>query len=168
MAHIHSFPPITSSNSRVLILGSVPSKVSLQLNQYYGHQRNLFWDFIEQFLKIKREIDYSERIIMLRKHGIAVWDVIKICTRTSSLDSDIDNSTIETNSFNEFLLKHPKIKTICFNGAKAESVFYKHVLPTLKYKGKINFIRLPSTSPANASIPISVKLKEWKAVLLND
>jgi len=167
MTHIHSFPPIVSSKSRTLILGSMPSKVSIELNQYYGHPRNNFWKFIQECIGVSRDLDYTERVIQLKSHSIALWDAVKICTRTSSLDSDIIDSTVKANAFNELFKKYPKINKICFNGAKSESIFFKHVMPTLAKKEILKFIKLPSTSPANASIPLEKKLNDWKAALSN-
>ena len=45
--------------------------------------------------------------------------------------------------------------TIFFNGAKAEKTYLQHVHPGLpeRFAG-IRLVRLPSTSPANASITV--------------
>ena len=163
--HIHSFPPIADQRASVLILGSMPGKVSLREAQYYAHPRNLFWRFMEELLGISREAPYSERCGMLIENRVALWDALKTCTRASSLDSDIDDATLVPNDFASFLRVHPQIQTICFNGAKSESVFRKRVAPTLgRALDGIELQRLPSTSPANASVPLAVKLEQWRAL----
>jgi hypoxanthine-DNA glycosylase len=97
---------------------------------------------------------------------VAVWDVLQACTRSSSLDSDIDDSSIVTNDFTAFFREHPEIRRVFFNGAKAESVYVKQVLPKLPPENAaLTRRRLPSTSPANAGMSFQQKLKAWAAVL---
>lgn len=165
MSYIHSFPPISNRHARVLILGSMPGKVSLREAQYYAHPRNLFWPFMEEIFDISRAAPYFARCGMLKENGVALWDTLKTCTRASSLDSDIDDATMVPNDFSSFLLLHPQIRTICFNGAKSESVFRKRVAPTLgRSLDGIELQRLPSTSPANASVALGAKLEQWRAI----
>lgn len=163
--HVHSFPPVATAASRLLILGSMPGKASLEAGQYYAHPRNLFWEFMARCLGVDRDAPYAERISMLRAEGVALWDVLKSCTRTSSLDSDIVESSIVVNPLSEFLRSHPTIEIVYFNGAKAESLFTKRVLPDLEPDNGLGFQRLPSTSPANASIPLATKLRTWRTAL---
>ena len=86
------------------------------------------------------------------------------CTRESSLDSDIVESSIVPNDFASLLARHRRIGTICFNGAKAEHSFRKYVLADLPEEREIEYHRLPSTSPANASIPYAEKRRAWQVV----
>ncbi|MGY8770771.1 MAG: DNA-deoxyinosine glycosylase [Pirellulales bacterium] len=165
MSHIHSFPPIASADAKILILGSIPGKASLQANQYYAYPRNAFWKIIEQLYDINADQSYQQRCTELKQNQVAVWDVLKSCTRTSSLDSDIVESTIAPNDFTSFLSDHPQIESIYFNGAKAEQSFTKHVLPNLSEPAtKLAMVRLPSTSPAHAAINFEGKLKAWRTV----
>ena len=98
------------------------------------------------------------------EQGVAPWDVSRTCTRLSSLDSDILEASIVPQDFEAFLRAHPRIGVIFFNGAKAESVWRRHVGQTLPDDlAAIPTSRLPSTSPANASIPYPVKLWQWRA-----
>jgi len=163
--HVFSFPAIATPTSRLLILGSMPGKASLEANEYYAHPRNLFWDFIAGSLGIERDLPYSERVSALEAAGVALWDVLKSCRRTSSLDSDIVTSSIVVNPLAEFLESHSAVETVCFNGAKAESLFRKHVLPDVERRAELSCRRLPSTSPANAGIPLATKRRQWSAAL---
>jgi TDG/mug DNA glycosylase family protein len=164
-AFIHSFSAITKENVRSLILGSMPGKASLVAKEYYAHPRNNFWKFMQSLKNIQLSVPYEMRCKQLADSGIALWDVLKTCTRTSSLDSDIVESSIVANDFEGFLSKHSNISTIYFNGAKAEQIYLKYVLPKLPVKlAQIKTVRLPSTSPANASIPLDVKIKQWSVI----
>lgn len=163
--HVFSFPPVATRTSRLLILGSMPGKASLAADQYYAHPRNLFWDFIAASLGIERDLPYPKRVAALEACGVALWDVLKSCRRTSSLDSDIVTSSIVVNPLAEFLESHPAIEAVCFNGAKAEALFRKHVLPDVAYRAELSYRRLPSTSPANAGIPLATKRRQWAAAL---
>jgi TDG/mug DNA glycosylase family protein len=162
---VHSFPPISDPASRLLILGSMPGKASLRAKQYYAHPQNAFWRIIASLLALDPAAPYEVRVEALRARGIALWDVMKSCTRESSLDSDVVESSIVPNAFPSFLRSHPRIRTVCFNGAKAEATFQRYALPKLGALGDLAYYRLPSTSPAHASLPFEKKLAAWRAVL---
>ncbi len=159
---VHSFDPISDAASRVLILGSMPGNVSLRAGQYYAHPQNAFWKILGALFDFDPRAPYEGRIARLREHGIALWDVMQSCVRETSLDSDIEEPSIVSNPFEDFLRDHPEIRTICFNGAKAEASWRKLVLPQLPQTGDIAYHRLPSTSPANASIGYDDKFKAWE------
>ena len=166
MLHIHCFAPIEDSRSTVLILGSMPGKASLQAGQYYAHPRNAFWRVMGDLVGAGVALPYESRVRRLKSCRIALWDVLKSCTRKGSLDSDIDESSITPNDFISFYQAHPRIAHIFFNGAKAEACYRKHVLTSLSDKFKsLPCQRLPSTSPANASLSYKQKLKAWRIVV---
>jgi TDG/mug DNA glycosylase family protein len=165
MTKIYSFLPLQADSAERLILGTMPGKVSLAAQQYYAHPRNNFWHIITALLKLPPTLSYAERCTALINCRIALWDVLRVCVRSSSLDADIDESSLEPNDFRTFLATHPHIRHIYFNGAKAEALWKRHVQPQLPAKhAAIATLRLPSTSPANASIPLAEKLKQWRAV----
>ncbi|MDH4396143.1 MAG: DNA-deoxyinosine glycosylase [Limnobacter sp.] len=157
---IYSFKPITSPNATVLILGSMPGVESLRAAQYYAHPRNAFWPIMGELAGAKPHIPYAERTRILLEAGIAVWDVLQSCVRPGSLDSDIESSIVVPNNFTAFFASHPHIRAVFFNGAKAEECFRKQVLPTLE-NFSIPCKRLPSTSPAHASLRFAEKLQVW-------
>lgn len=164
MSYIKSFAPIEDSKANILILGSMPSKASLLAKQYYAHNRNSFWPIMGDLIAASPEQPYKLRIQILKTNGIALWDVLASCTRKSSLDSDIDKTSACPNNFESFLSTHPNITEIFFNGATAEKYFNKLVLHMLK-PNLISYIRLPSTSPANAVMTYNQKLNAWKTIL---
>lgn len=155
------FPPIAKPNATILVLGSMPGQKSLEENQYYAHPRNSFWPIICELFNSDKNLSYEQRKQLLYDNKIALWDVLKSCYREGSLDSDIDPSTIEANDFKSFFMKHPKIKNVFFNGAKAEQLFKKEVLNSLN---NLKYYKLPSTSPAHAAVTKDQKLLEWKII----
>lgn len=165
VARIHSFPPIASKTSRVLILGTMPGEASLRQRQYYAHPQNAFWKIIGGIVGFDPTIPYQDRVDLVQSAGIAVWDVLKSCVRVSSLDSAIDASSVVPNDFARFLAEYPRIERICFNGTKAEALFMKHVRPRLAANPDVQHLRLPSTSPANASLSLSQKVRAWQAIV---
>jgi TDG/mug DNA glycosylase family protein len=166
MTNIRGFQPISRPDARTLILGSMPSRESLVQQRYYAHPRNSFWPIVSSLFEFTGN-DYQQNADQLMQNGVAVWDVLKTCFRTGSLDSDIDDSTIVTNDFQQFFTHHPDISRIFFNGAKAESVYLKHVLPKLDgAAAEFKLQRLPSTSPAHASISFEQKKDAWRVIMV--
>ncbi len=152
------------SEPRVLVLGSMPGAASLAAGQYYAHPRNLFWPLVETLFGIDREQSYPDRCDALNAAGVALWDVIARCDRNGSLDSAIDDKSVRANDFASLFRAHPSIRHVAFNGRKAAQTFERLVLPTLNEDRPEPHI-LPSTSPANASIPFATKLSRWRVLL---
>ncbi|MEX0617743.1 MAG: DNA-deoxyinosine glycosylase [Pseudohongiellaceae bacterium] len=165
MPQVRSFPPVSDKQATRLILGSMPGKASLIANRYYAHPRNHFWRITGSILNIRSGLSYGERCAELVRRRVALWDVLSACTRPGSLDSDIIEASIIPNDFETFLQAHRGIKAIYFNGAAAEKIYRRHVLPRLgaEFTG-IPLTRLPSTSPANASVSLEVKMERWKLI----
>ena len=166
---IHGLPPIENPSARILILGSMPGEASLRAGQYYAHPQNLFWRILGEVVgdgsdESLRDAPYSDKLRMLVAADIALWDVIASCHRKGSLDSDIAPDSLQPNDFASLFAAHSKIERVLFNGTKAEASFRRHVAPSLGAR-TIRYMRLPSTSPANASIPCARKIAAWRAAL---
>ena len=160
------FPPIASVDARILILGSMPSRESLSRQQYYAHPRNAFWPLITAMLEADDRLDYPARCSLLREHQIALWDVLAGCEREGSLDSAIRDDSIEVNDFAGFFDRHQRIRRVFFNGARAQQEYRRRVLPTLPGPAReLELLRLPSTSPAMASLSREEKLRAWSEIL---
>lgn len=165
-AHLRSFAPIANENARVLILGSMPGKASLAAGRYYAHAQNLFWEILGGITGAAPGLPYAARVRALKSSGIALWDVLESCAREGSLDSAIDDATMRANDFVSFYRVHPRIDQVFFNGAKAEACYHRHVLHLLADVVVMpEYHRLPSTSPANASMSRAYKHKVWKRAL---
>lgn len=166
MPQVQSFPPIADAKARILILGSMPGSASLAAGQYYAHAQNLFWRILGEVDGAAPSSPYAARARALKTCGIALWDVLASCAREGSLDSAIDDASVSVNDFASFYRSHPGIAQVFFNGAKAEACYRKHVLPVLADGlGPQQHRRLPSTSPANASMSRAYKLRVWKRAL---
>ena len=165
MSPVHSFAPLSNPQARVLVLGSMPGLASLRLQQYYGHPQNTFWKIVGEVLGFDPALAYELRTAALVERRVALWDVLASCVREGSLDADIDDATVVTNDFAAFFETHPQIVRVCFNGAKAESVYKKQVLPQPGTQRVIDYVRLPSTSPAHAGMTLAAKLSAWAAGL---
>lgn len=159
------FPPIIGHNPKILILGTFPGKESLRKNQYYAHSQNGFWHILCKLLKISPESSYEQKKEALIKNKIALWDVLKACERDGSSDQAIKHHTIQVNDFNNLFTRYPSIKFIFFNGARAEMEYRKRVIPTLNNHQNHKYCKLPSTSPAMASLTREQKYRRWAEII---
>jgi hypoxanthine-DNA glycosylase len=166
-ARVASFPPQVGPGCRVLLLGTVPSRKSLEMRQSYAHPQNLFWPFMGALYDAGPELPYAERIERLHAAGVGIWDVLKHCERPGSLDSSILVGSEVPNDIPGLLDAHPTIEAIALNGAKAQQVFARRIGPAIRpgRLDRIALLALPSTSPANASIPKGEKLERWRELL---
>lgn len=139
----------------------MPGIKSLQDQQYYAHPQNAFWKIMSALFDMPIET-YPQRVKLIKDNNLALWDTLKCCVRTGSLDAAIEADTIEVNDFADFLKKHPKVTHIFCNGAAAAKTFNKHIMPRLTRD--VITAQLPSTSPAHAGMTFKDKLKAWAAV----
>lgn len=156
---LHGLPPIVGDAPRVLILGNMPSAMSLASGEYYGNPRNAFWRIMGSLYGFAASAAYPERASALTSHGIAVWDVLRSCRRVGSLDSAVERDSMVPNDFGAFFTAQPSLERVVFNGAAAEANYRRLVgSPPLPY------VRLPSTSPAQ-TMRFQGKLSAWRAAL---
>ncbi|HSB98242.1 MAG TPA: DNA-deoxyinosine glycosylase [Spongiibacteraceae bacterium] len=164
MAAVESFSYIANPNCHTLILGTMPGTASLARQQYYAHTRNAFWRIIGDLFAIDPRADYADRILQLAEKNIAVWDVLQTCVRKGSLDAAIETESIVPNDIAGFLTKHQSIQRICFNGGTAAKLFRRHIQSTLTAHSHIDYLPLPSTSPAHAGMSYADKLQAWRLI----
>lgn len=159
------FPCSANKDAKVLILGSMPSRKSLAVSEYYAHPQNGFWPIMGELFGFDAGLPYGERLARLRAAGIALWDVAHQCVRPGSLDSAIEIESVIANDFESFFAEHPEIRAIFFNGRKAGDLFRRLVLPGLpeQYR-QIERQQLPSTSPANAGMSRAEKHERWEII----
>lgn len=160
------FAPCACDDARVLILGSLPGRQSLQLQQYYAAPQNAFWRIMAEITGVPAEADYEARVAGLLARRIALWDVIESAHRPGSLDSSIDRRSLVVNDFASFFARHRRIERVCCNGGTALTLYERLVLPTLDAEARsLPVIALPSTSPAYASMRFADKRRRWLAAL---
>lgn len=134
----HTFPPIFDKNSRLLILGTVPSVKSRENDFYYGHPKNRFWKLMAILCGEETPVTKEEKTEMLLRHGIALYDVVEKCTIVGSSDRSIkDVVPVDLAPILEQTGNIP----IFANGATAEKLYRKYLFP----KTGISAVKLPST-----------------------
>ncbi|MBY0465091.1 MAG: DNA-deoxyinosine glycosylase [Burkholderiales bacterium] len=173
---LHGLPPLVDVQTRVLVLGSFPGVASLRALQYYGHPRNHFWpimagvfngflgsaacsDLFDSYQKCCSAVPvgYAERCKWLLAHGVGLWDVYGSCQRQGSLDADIRQPQV--NDFAHILALCPHLQLIAHNGGES----FKHARHT--HVLGVPVVKLPSSSPANASWSFERKKAAWTAAL---
>ena len=166
MKLLQGFAPVARPDAHILILGSMPGVASLDANQYYAFARNAFWRIMGELFDAGPELNYPSRLQILTSSHIALWDVIRTCRRSGSLDAAIVDDGMISNDFNGFFEQHPLVRRVYFNGRKAANLFKKKVLPGLE--GEFECATLPSTSPAHAASSYADKLKAWSVIRSGD
>ena len=154
----HEFEPIFDEQSRILILGTLPSVKSREGQFYYHHPQNRFWKVLAQICKTQTPETIAEKKAMLLSNGIAIWDVVQSCDIIGSSDSSIKNVTPADLSV---ILKKAPVKTIFLNGGKAWELYQKYC----KEMTELPVVKLPSTSPANAAWSLEKLVTVWKEEL---
>ncbi len=152
---LQGLPPVIARHSRLVILGSFPGLASLVAQQYYGHPRNQFWPLLGALWGVDLlALPYEQRLAEIRRRGLGLWDVYASCRRQGSLDSAIEEPVF--NDLASLRRRAPALQLVAHNGgesARAMKQLQALGLPVLK---------LPSSSPANASWSFDRKLAAWR------
>jgi hypoxanthine-DNA glycosylase len=162
---VRGFAPVAAADARVLVLGSAPSVISLQLGEYFGNPRNAFWPLMAELLGRPAGEDHAARTRMLLEARIAVWDVIARAERPGSLDASIVAASAEVNDFAGFFAGHPGVRAVFFNGRTARAFWDRRVAGRQDLPGGLTLTTLPSTSPANAALTRAQKAEAWRQVV---
>ena len=154
------FPPVFNKRTHTLILGSFPGEASLHAAQYYAYPQNQFWRLLEAIIhEPLTELPYSQKLVCLLDSGFGLWDVIANARRVGSLDSNIREHT--RNDLLALVDILPRLETIAFNGGTAAKIGIKALEERAQ---RYRILRLPSSSPAHASLTYSQKLESWRAL----
>lgn len=151
----HTLKPIYNNNSKVLILGSMPSVKSREIGFYYAHSSNRFWPIMENLFNVKLNT-IKEKEQFLYDKGIALWDVFGSVHINKSSDSSIKNTKL--NDINS-LIKNTQIKVIFCTGKTA----YEHLIK--QFNTNLPIIYLPSPSSANAQKSIQELVNDYNIIL---
>lgn len=149
-------PPVIARTTRLVVLGSFPGAASLAARQYYAHPRNAFWPLLAAMWGVDLiALPYARRLAVLRERGLGLWDVYASCRREGSLDTAIEDA--QANDLASLRRRAPGLRAVAHNGG--ESARFMRATAALG----VPVVRLPSTSPANASWSFDRKLAAWRA-----
>ena len=154
----HVFDPVFDSESRILVLGTMPSPKSRELGFYYSHPRNRFWPVLAEIFGEEIPKTPEEKTDFCLRHKIALWDVLKECDIEGASDSSIKNAVPNDISI---ILNSADIKAVFATGTTAAKLHKKFIEP----ETNIPAIALPSTSPANAKVKFEELCEEYKIIL---
>jgi hypoxanthine-DNA glycosylase len=147
--------PVIARDTRLVVLGSFPGAASLAAQQYYGHARNHFWSILSALWDVDLiSMSYARRLAELRSRGVGLWDVYAACRREGSLDSAIEDARF--NDLADLLRRAPRLRAVAHNGGESARAM-KHTAAL-----GLAVVKLPSTSPANASWSFERKLAAWR------
>jgi len=154
----HTFEPIYDENSKILILGSLPSVKSREQGFYYGHPQNRFWKVLAKLLEWKEPVNVEDKKKMLLENRIAIWDVLESCDIQGSSDSSIKNPVAADIPG---LLNKTKIEKVYVNGTTAGKYYKKFVLPLTGMEAEV----LQSTSPLNCRYNMERLVENWSIIM---
>lgn len=156
--HTHEFAPVYDEHSRILILGTFPSVKSREQQFYYGHPQNRFWKVLAALTESPVPSTIAKKKRLLLQNHIAIWDVIQSCDIIGSSDTSIRNVVPADIPL---VLAKSHIQTIYGNGAKACELYNRYLLS----KTHMPIVKLPSTSPANASCSLENLIESWSVLV---
>ena len=158
MKVIHNIEPIYIKDSKILILGTMPSKISRENNFYYANPNNRFWKIISKLFNIEFKDNNDKKEFLLKNH-IALWDVIKSCDINGSADASIKNVVVNDI---DLIIKNSQIKNIYCTGKISHKLFIKYFPQYISIT-----TLLPSPSSANATYSLERLIREYENVKLN-
>ena len=160
----HPFKPIIFEDSEILILGTFPSIKSFENDFYYGHPKNQFWKILALIFNENEPNSIEEKIKFLKKHKIALWDVICECVREKGNSRDDNLKDIKPCPIEDLLKKYSNIKKVAITSRLGEKIIKKHFKHS-PFSILHSPLYLPSPSPLNARIKLNEKAKIWKNLL---
>lgn len=160
--HARCFPPIVTPETRLLILGSLPGRQSLAVQQYYAHPRNQFWRLMGEVVGTDlAALPYERRLDQLVAHNIGLWDVIGEATRPGSLDTRITGAL--PNDLATLMASLPMLSAIAFNGQTASRIVRHQLFSGTPPVALNAILDLPSSSPAY-TLSYLKKARSWHAL----
>lgn len=161
----HTIPPVWNSESRILILGTMPSPKSREAGFYYMHPQNRFWNvmgevFNEELAPANTD-PITERRDFLLRHHLAMWDVLASCQIEGAADSSIKNAI--PNDFTQ-IFEGSNIHHVFCTGKTAFALWKKYCAALYEEHFNLTVHFLPSTSPANAQWSKERLVKEYKVI----
>ncbi len=156
---VHPFEPVFDRDSRVLILGSLPSVRSREEGFYYSHPRNRFWKLLAALFGESEPETIEEKRALALAHRVALWDTVKSCEIAGSSDASITN--VVPNDLRP-ILAAADIRAVFCNGGTSYQWYNRLLRDELGREARL----LPSTSPANARWTAEMLTEAWKRAIL--
>ncbi len=154
----HPLAPVYDDNTRVLILGTMPSPISREEGFYYAHPRNRFWQVMSILLCEPLPKDNSGRRRMVLEHGVGLWDVLKSCSISGAADSSIRGPVANDVAT---LLAASHVQAVFTTGQTAYRLYTRLCFESTG----IPAVALPSTSPANCTCGLDELVREYAKIL---
>lgn len=154
-------------NPRILILGSLPSDISIESQEYYGNPQNLFWRVMAGVFNVSVPFSYQSKKQLLADNNVVLWDVYASAIREGSLDSNIKGGKF--NDIAKLLRDNPTIDVVITNGGKAESAFSRYVrshraeLPTDREIRVGNF-KSTSSMVRSSGWTLEMLIEQWSNI----
>ncbi len=174
----HTIPPVWNAESRILILGTMPSPASREAGFFYMHPQNRFWKVLpatfNENLKFTNkdaavpdlhESAIQERKDFLLRHNIALWDVLSSCDINGASDASIKNAV--PNDFSE-ILNSSKITRVFCTGKTSFNLWKKNCAEKYETQFNLTVECIPSTSPANAAWSLDRLVKEYSCKIFKN
>lgn len=155
---VHPLEPVFDHRSRVLLLGTMPSPKSREAGFYYGHPQNRFWRVLAALFDAPVPGTREEKERLLLGRGVALWDVLAECTIEGASDGTIADCV--PNDIAWLMGKAP-IEAVFCTGAKAAELYRRYCEPATR----VSCVRLPSTSPANATMSVNALVEAYRQIL---
>lgn len=156
----HPLKPVFDGDSRVLVLGTMPSPVSREVGFYYAHPQNRFWRVMAALFDETVPATNAERASLALRNHVALWDVLASCEIKGASDSSIRNPMPNDLSL---VLDAAPICTIATTGARASQLFERFQASRFP---QIAHLMLPSTSAANARMRLDDLIEAYRPLKL--
>lgn len=153
----HTIEPVYAADSKVLILGTMPSPKSREEGFYYAHPQNRFWRVLAGVFDEPTPMGTDARREFVLRHKIALWDVLASCNIEGAADSSIKNPV--ANDI-KMLLAGTEIKAIFTTGQAAYKLYMRYCAD----KTGVAVTALPSTSAANARMSAEALVDKYSVI----
>jgi len=145
---------VVDDRTRLLVCGSLPGEASLRAERYYAHPLNQFWRLLEAVLEEPlAALDYAERLAVLLRRGVGLWDTVATARREGSLDQSLRE--VDRNPLADLVGRLPLLGAVAFNGATAAKLGRRELAGSA-----LTLVDLPSSSPAY-TLAFAEKAQRW-------
>lgn len=165
-ASCRHLPDYLAPGLKLLFVGINPGLISAAAGHYYANPLNPFWRLLHEAGLTPVQLRPDEDCRMV-EFGYGLTDIVK---RPSRGAGDLKSGEFAANRQRlERIVQRFKPRAVCFNSKTAfEGYFGKGIFSgfgpqTVTLANRPAFV-LPSTSPANAAVPLAVKRRYFKSL----